>query len=80
MYCAMTGDQETANLLLDNKVEINESSTLGDSALTIAQRKGHMEFALLLSGRGAALRSKRSLPSLQMNKTTPLYNTNPGHI
>lgn len=70
MMCCQTGNAEMLNVLLKAGANVHAATSLGDTALTIAQKSGFQELALTLVKNGASIRQKKSgLPKLSDKPT-----------
>jgi len=66
MIACQYGNKEIFEVLVKADVNIHATTTLGDTALVIAQKNGFNELALKLIEKGATLRGKKStIPKLE---------------
>ncbi len=59
MVASSHGNKEMVQVLIENKADLHKTTTLGDSALSLAQRKGYQDVVLSLVQRGCSFRKTR---------------------
>ena len=60
MICCLTGNQKICDLLLNTGSQVNIMNSIGDTPMSIAQRKGFHEIVMKLAERGAKLKLSKT--------------------